>query len=83
VDTNKIKAMLASYGRTFLAVVLYAYTQGETDLQSILIAGAIAVIGPAIRGLNPKDPAFGLIADKTTAELNKLLKADFRKAKKK
>ena len=82
MDTNKIKAMLASYGRTFVAVVLYAYTQGETDLKSILIAGAVAVVGPVIRGLNPKDPAFGLIADKTTAELNKLLKADYKKTKK-
>ena len=83
MDTKKIKAMATSYGRTFLAVVLYAYTQGETDLKSILIAGAVAVVGPAIRALNPKDPAFGLIADKATVELNKLVKADIKKAKKK
>jgi hypothetical protein len=79
MDTKKLQAVLTSYGRTFLAVVLYAFTQGETDLKSILIAGAVAVVGPAIRAINPKDPAFGLVADKATLELNKLAKADKKK----
>ncbi len=82
MDTKKLQAVLTSYGRTFLAVVLYAFTQGETDLKSILIAGVIATVGPAIRAINPKDPAFGLIADKATTELNKLAKADKKKTAK-
>jgi hypothetical protein len=82
MDTKKLQAILTSYGRTFLAVALYAFTQGETDLKSILIAGAVAVVGPAIRAINPKDPAFGLVADKATAELNKLAKADKKKTPK-
>ena len=82
MDTKKLQAAVTSYGRTFIAVVLYAFTQGETDLKSILIAGAVAVVGPAIRAINPKDPAFGLIADKATIELNKLAKADKKKTAK-
>jgi hypothetical protein len=82
MNKKKLQAVLTSYGRTFLAVVLYAITQGETDLKSILLAGAVATVGPAIRAINPNDRAFGLIADKTTAEITKLLKAEKKKTAK-
>lgn len=71
---SKIQAMLTSYARTFLAVVTYAILNGETNVKAIVVAGAVAVVGPAIRAINPKDPAFGLIANTVEAELTKVAK---------
>lgn len=61
------KAMLASYGRAFLATALTAiFAVGKlptefTQAEWLAVANAIwvAVIPVAIRYLNPNDPAFG------------------------
>lgn len=81
----KVKSALESYARSFLVAALTAYAMGMRDLESMLIAGAIAVAGPALRAVNPKDPAFGFAADIVEVELDKLAKADKKKkaAKKK
>ena len=81
----KVKSALESYVRSFIVAVLVAHNAGIEGMEDILIAGLIAVAGPAIRALNPKDPAFGLLADTMEAELNKLAKPTKRKkaAKKK
>lgn len=76
----KNKALLASYGRTFIAAVIAVYAAGNHDAKAILIAGAAAVVGPAIRAINPKDPAFGIGADLLTIELSKLAKPSVKKA---
>jgi hypothetical protein len=76
----KHKAILASYGRTFIAAVIAVYSTGNQDARSILIAGAAAVVGPAIRAINPKDPAFGIGADLLVIELTKLAKPSAKKA---
>lgn len=75
MDSKKLKAVIASYARTFVAVVTYAVVNGETDIKAIIIAGLVAVVGPAIRAVNPNDPAFGLIADRVEVELKKVSKA--------
>lgn len=75
MDSKKLKAIVASYARTFVAVVTFAVVNGETDIKAILIAGLISVVGPAIRAVNPNDPAFGLIADKVEVELKKASKS--------
>ncbi len=76
----KIKAVIESYVRAFVVALGVAYSDGFTGTKEILIAGVIAVAGPAIRAINPKDPAFGVMADVVTAELDKLAKADKKKA---
>jgi hypothetical protein len=59
-------------------------TIGEDDYKKIAITAlAVGVVGPAIRAVNPKDPAFGLIADKAEVEIKKLVVADKKKATKK
>jgi hypothetical protein len=82
MDT-KTKAMLASYGRSFLAAVTTAFmiTGGDIlaldgdSLKAILAAGISAVLPVAIRAANPKDPSFGKIADGVTeAVVGKLTK---------
>jgi hypothetical protein len=82
---NKQKAMLASYGRSFLAAVTTAFmiTGGDifaldTDsLKAILAAGVSAV---ALRAANQNDPAFGKVADAITASVTKKITAPTKKA---
>jgi len=77
----KMKSALESYARSFTVAALTAYSMGARDWQDLLIAGLIAILGPAIRAVNPKDPAFGLIADTVEIELDKLAKANKKKKK--
>jgi hypothetical protein len=67
----KYKAMLASFGRSFLGAAIAVYATGNTDVKSILIAAAAATVPVALRAINPKDPAFGLVASLAEAELKK------------
>ena len=76
---KKIKAGIESYARSFVIALGVAYSDGFTGAKEILIAALIATAGPAIRAINPKDPAFGAVADVVTAELDKLAKADKKK----
>ena len=78
---DKVKAMLASYARSFLAAALALYGTGETGWKALLAAGLSAVVPVAIRAINPKDPAFGKIADLAMAEIDKLAKASKKKTK--
>lgn len=71
----KVKAALASYGRSFIVAVCVALQAGKTQPKDLIVAGLIAVVGPGLRAVNPKDPSFGIIAD----EITKLLKADKHK----
>ena len=80
---KKLQAMLASYGRSFLAAITTAFMINGGDilaldgdsLKAILAAGIAAVLPVAIRAANPKDPAFGKIADGVTeAVVGKLTK---------
>jgi hypothetical protein len=80
---KKTQAMLASYGRSFLAAVTTAFmiTGGDIlaldgdSLKAILAAGISAVLPVAIRAANPKDPAFGKIADGVTEAVVKKMTA--------
>lgn len=76
---TKIIAILESYARAFVVALGVAYSDGLRGTDEILVAAAIAIAGPAIRAINPKDPAFGLMADAVTQEITKLAKADKKK----
>lgn len=62
VLTPQVKALVASWARSFVAAALALYTVGETDLVVLLHAGFAAVVPVAIRFFNKKDPAFGMVA---------------------
>ena len=87
---SKTKAMLASYGRSFLAAITTAFMSTGGDIlaldgdsmKAILAAGVSAVLPVAIRAANPKDPAFGKIADGVTEAVVKKITAK-KSAKKK
>jgi hypothetical protein len=77
----KIQAIIESYVRSFVVALGVAYSDGLRGTEEILVAALIAIAGPAIRAINPKDPAFGLMADAVTQEITKLAKADKKKTK--
>ena len=85
------KAMLESYGRSFLAAVTATFmaTGGdlfaldEDTLRAILASGIAAILPVALRYINKKDPMFGRIAEAVAAEGMKKLttkKAPTKKA---
>ena len=57
---EKMKAMAASWARSFFAAALALYMAGETDPKTLAMAGAAAVAPVILRWLNPKDTAFGV-----------------------
>jgi hypothetical protein len=71
--------MLKSAIRHFAVTAVALYAAGVTDLTALAFATAAAVVGPAIRGIDKTDPAFGLIADVATKKINKLAKASKKK----
>lgn len=70
-----------SYGRSFLVAALAVVSTGNNDLKAIALGGLIAVAGPAIRALNPRDETFGLVADRIDLELKTLAKKSASKEK--
>jgi hypothetical protein len=75
--------MLKSAIRHFAITAAALYAAGVKDLSVLAFATAAAVVGPAIRGIDKKDPGFGLVADLVTAEIDKLAKASKKPAAKK
>ncbi len=82
----KLTAALASYGRSFLAAATALWVTGNTDPKALVAAGLAAVLPVALRALNKKDPAFGLVANLAIPELsktlNKIIDESNKKAKK-
>jgi hypothetical protein len=56
----QLKALLASWARSFLAAGVAVYLAGVTDPKAIAGAGLAAVLPVVLRYLNPKDSSFGL-----------------------
>jgi hypothetical protein len=54
-----LKAIAASYARSFLSACIAVYLAGVTEPKAILGAGVAAILPVLLRWLNPNDPAFG------------------------
>ena len=57
---NEMKAMAASWARSFLAAGIAVYMAGVTDPADIAMAGLAALLPVVLRYLNPNDAAFGM-----------------------
>jgi hypothetical protein len=66
--------ILKSAIRHFAVTAIALYAGGVTDIKALALATVAAVVGPAIRGIDKSDPAFGLVADITDAQLKKIVK---------
>lgn len=62
MNNKQIKALLASYGRSVLAAAVALYLAGITDPLDLLKALLAGLLPVALRYLNKKDPAFGIVA---------------------
>lgn len=54
-----VKAIAASYARSFLSACIAVYLAGVTEPKAIIGAGVAAILPVVLRWLNPNDPAFG------------------------
>jgi hypothetical protein len=81
MNTEQLKGMLASYGRSVLASGLALYMAGVTDPKDLWTALVAAIAPVAIRAINPADKAFGVLPD--AAEVDKALKSAKAPVKKK
>ena len=73
--------MLKSALRHFVITTAAIYVAGVHDWKAAIIGAIAAIAGPTIRGIDKADPAFGVIADAVTIEINKLAKATKKKSK--
>ena len=81
MNTEQIKALVASYGRSVLASGLALYMAGVTDPKDLWTALVAAVAPVALRALNPGDKAFGRLPDASAVEeALKAAKAPVKKA---
>jgi hypothetical protein len=65
---TNFKALLASWGRSFLAGLIACYLAGVTDPKMLLSAGIGAVAPVILRWLNPNDGEFGKVNVKENNE---------------
>ncbi len=56
----QLKALLASWARSFVAACIAVYLAGVTEPKAIAGAGLAAVLPVILRWLNPNDAAFGI-----------------------
>lgn len=75
--------ILKSAIRHFSITAAGIYAAGVHDWNAVLWATVAAIVGPAIRGIDKKDPAFGLVADAVLAQIDRLAKSDIKKIVKK
>ena len=73
------KDLIKSALRHFVLVAIPIYQVTGGDLKAFAYALVAAIVGPAIRGIDKNDPAFGRVSDFVTLELDKLAKADKKK----
>lgn len=84
MNTEQLKALIASYGRSVLASGIALYMAGVTDPKDLWTALVAALAPVAIRAINPGDKAFGVMPDaKAVEEALKAAKAPVKKVAKK
>jgi hypothetical protein len=79
MDT-KMTAIVKSYLRGVLVAITPLITIHNTDVWAYVVAVVAGVISPALRAMDSKDPAFGVVADVVEVETNKLAKKTTKKA---
>ena len=63
MNTEQMKAMLSSYGRSVMGAAIALYMSGVTDPKTLAYSLVAAVAPVALRALNPNDKSFGRLPD--------------------
>ena len=74
-----MQSVLKSYLRGVLVAVMPLLAMNETNPKAYLIAVLAGVVSPALRAMDKKDAAFGIVADAVDVQVDKLAKADKKK----
>jgi hypothetical protein len=75
-----LKSIIKSYLRGVIVAITPLVAMGVTNQWAYIAAILAGVISPALRALDKKDPAFGLVADIADLEIDKLAKKSAKKA---
>jgi hypothetical protein len=59
MNTDKLKAIAATYLRAGIASVIALYLAGVTDPKALATAGIAAIAGPLLKAIDPKATEFG------------------------
>jgi hypothetical protein len=68
MNTEQLKAILASYGRSALAAGVAMYASGITDPETLAYSLLGALVPVALRAINPSDSAFGRLPDASVVD---------------
>ena len=68
MNTEQLKAVLSSYGRSVLGAALALYMSGVTDPKTLAYSLVAALAPVALRAINPNDSAFGRLPDVSAIE---------------
>lgn len=74
-----MQSIIKSYARGVVVAITPLIATNQTDPWVYVVAIFAGVIAPALRALDKKDPAFGLVADAVEVELHKLAKKSAKK----
>jgi flagellar biosynthesis component FlhA len=69
--SEKEKLMLKSAARHFVLVALPVWQVSNGDMKAFAYGLAAAIIGPALRGIDKNDPAWGKVAAWLETDLKK------------
>ena len=69
MNTEQLKAMLASYGRSVVGAATALYASGVTDPKTLAYALLGAIVPVALRAVNPNDVAFGRVPEVAEVEV--------------
>jgi len=78
-----MKCVIKSYLQGVLTEVTPLLAIHSTDAWAYAMAVVAGVIAPAIRAIDPKDQAFGIVADALVTEVDKMAHPTAKKAVKK
>ena len=71
-DIDKLKSALRHFVLTTAGIWVVS---PDANVQALLVGAVAGIVGPAIRGIDKNDPAFGKIADGVTEAVVKKMKA--------
>lgn len=75
IDMKKVKAIVGTYLALAIPAVLATAMAGQAEPKTLILVAVAAIMAPIARGMNPKDPAYGIVK-----EANKVVQTKAKKA---
>ena len=67
MNLKKIQKIAGTYLALAIPAVIATFMSGHTDPATLLVVAAASILAPIVRGMNPKDQAFGIVSSVNTA----------------